>query len=762
MSAGGDVKGLGSGRRNVDVSVVVVVHNMEREAPRTLYSLSASYQRNIYAGDFEVIVLDNGSSPALDEAMIRELDGNFRLIRIDDAAVSPAQAINRGLAEASGNVIGVMIDGARIVTPGLLNFARHGAQLSQRAAVATLGWYLGYDFQRWAMHAGYDKSREDALLASIDWQADGYRLFEIGTLDESSVDGWLMPISESNALFMRRELWAEIGGVDERFDLAGGGLLNLDLFRRVVEMPGIELVTLLGEGTFHQLHGGVATNASVDNLDDSWNIWAKQYEDIRGRAYAVPTLTCPRSYIGGLPRAMLARFARAAIAPVRQGDRSVEPPLGRHFESGTWSLAATTRPSAGPTAAALDLAHGEFRAGRIDAAAAVARLIRKHAPDEYEPQRLLSLVGAALEGSGVPSSESGRAALSKAQKLLDEDMTMASIEAGTGTAGPALEFTGERYTPEISGAIALEHLHRYAMARELVGGKSVLDIACGEGYGSSMLADVAQSVVGVDIARDTVDHASRKYKKSNLQFKIGDCVDIPLPDDSVDVVVSFETIEHLDQHDAMMKEVKRVLRPDGVVIISTPETNEYAAVTNGPNPHHVKELTEEQYRQLLSKWFQNVAMYDQRVSLGSTIARQDGLSGFTNYNWRDGKLESAVGMMRTLYFIAVASDAELPIPDSSLFEQRNADGEDLLDVFFASQAAAIDGGAVRTSEVGGLASEHQRIVIGLNQQMSEQSAEIANLRMRYELVIRSRSWRLTRPLRGLARVVSFIHSELFR
>src|ERR1700694_2140510 len=166
VDAGSDATGVGLERRSFDVSVVVVVHNMAREAPRTLYSLSASYQRHIDAEDFEVIVVHNGSTPALDEAVVR-------LIRIDPASVSPAQAINRGMAEATGKVVGVMIDGARIVTPGLLNFARHGARLTERAAVATLGWYLGYDFQRWAMHAGYDKPSEDTLLASIDWQGRG-------------------------------------------------------------------------------------------------------------------------------------------------------------------------------------------------------------------------------------------------------------------------------------------------------------------------------------------------------------------------------------------------------------------------------------------------------------------------------------------------------------------------------------------------------------------------------------------------------------
>src|ERR1700738_3493118 len=108
------------------ISLVVVVFNMPREAPRTLYSLSAAYQRDIDANDYEIIVVDNGSTPAFDPEEIANLSGNFRLIRIDPASPSPAHALNRGLAEAKGDVIGAMIDGARIATPGLLHFARHG------------------------------------------------------------------------------------------------------------------------------------------------------------------------------------------------------------------------------------------------------------------------------------------------------------------------------------------------------------------------------------------------------------------------------------------------------------------------------------------------------------------------------------------------------------------------------------------------------------------------------------------------------------
>ena len=177
-----------------------IVHNMAREAPRTLLSLSAGYQRHIRPEDYEVVVVDNGSTPPYDIGALSSLAGNFRLIRIDSASPSPAAAINRGLRQARGEVIGVMIDGARLVTPGLLHFARCGTALYPRSVVASLGYYLGADVQRLAIEAGYDQAEEDELLRSIDWPKDGYRLFEIATPDEWSVEGWFQPIGQSNAL----------------------------------------------------------------------------------------------------------------------------------------------------------------------------------------------------------------------------------------------------------------------------------------------------------------------------------------------------------------------------------------------------------------------------------------------------------------------------------------------------------------------------------------------------------------------------------
>jgi glycosyltransferase involved in cell wall biosynthesis len=405
-----------SRRHRPELSVVVVVHNMAREAPRTLYSLSAAYQRHIAADDYEIIVVDNGSTPPFDAKVLDGLNGNFRLLRLDPAPASPARAINRGLAEARGKVMGVMIDGARIVTPGLLHFARRGVELYPRAVVVTLGWYLGRDLQRWSMEAGYNRQREDAMLASIGWPQDGYRLFEIAAFDESSVDGWFSQIEESNALFLSRDSWDRIGGVDERFDAPGGGYINLDTLGRAMELPDSELVVLLGEATFHQLHGGIATNQSFRDLAQSLSKWEEQYQAIRQRPWRAPS-SRNRTYIGTLPQAVLPHLARAIVEPVRG------LPLGPSFDRDLWQATQSPRPSDPICAALVDLAESEFRSRRFQAAAAVARMARNRAPDEPAPQNLLAIAGAWLRDAGEPPDDkrSGfHLARAKAYRLLDD------------------------------------------------------------------------------------------------------------------------------------------------------------------------------------------------------------------------------------------------------------------------------------------------------------------------------------------------------
>jgi glycosyltransferase involved in cell wall biosynthesis len=400
-----------------DVSVVVVTYNIPRQIQRTLYSLSAAYQHHIDANDFEVIVVDNGSNPPFDPKILESLSGNFRLIRIEDAPPSPSMAINRGLAEARGQIVGVMIDGSRIATPGLLHFARHGARLYDQAVVATLGWYLGYDFQSWSMECGYDHASEDALLDAIDWRHNGYRLFEISAMDESSVDGWFQRIAESNALFLRREAWESLGGVDERFDGPGGGLVNLDAFGRALDLPEAKLVILLGEATFHQLHGGTNTNSPLDVQRRNWARWSNEYANIRGRPYQPVQPKHAPTFIGTFPQAELAHLVRAAIAPVPP---YADPPLGRHFDQQQlWAQKPRSRPAASPIEAVVDLAQQEFRAGRFDAAVKIARLLRVRFPQEPKSQRLLSLIGCALDQH--PLDAGHFLALGEAHRLLGEN-----------------------------------------------------------------------------------------------------------------------------------------------------------------------------------------------------------------------------------------------------------------------------------------------------------------------------------------------------
>ncbi|MFC0266596.1 glycoside hydrolase family 99-like domain-containing protein [Kushneria aurantia] len=223
-----------------------------------------------------------------------------------------------------------------------------------------------------------------------------------------------------------------------------------------------------------------------------------------------------------------------------------------------------------------------------------------------------------------------------------------------------LPTTGERFVPELSGDMAPEHLHRYLVACRHVAGRKVLDIASGEGYGSAMLAEQAAHVIGVDIDADSVAHALRHYQRDNLEFRQGDCADIPIPDASVDVVVSFETIEHHDQHREMMAEIRRVLRPHGLLVISSPDKREYSDRSGYRNPFHVHELYRDQFEALLGDHFAHYRVLGQRMIYGSAlvVSSESTFSALEN-----GALQA---LDRPVYLIALASDVELPPIDGTL------------------------------------------------------------------------------------------------
>jgi cephalosporin hydroxylase len=283
-----------------DLGVVVVVHNMNRAARRTLHSLSRTYQWGIDDLDYEVIVVENGSDPdqRLGEDLVRSFGAEFRYVDLgENASPSPAGAINRGIAASTGRNLALMIDGAHLLTPGVLHYGMFGLATYAPALVVAKHWYLGPGQQPVTVAGGYDEELEDQLFAEIGWPSDGYRLFEIGHFIGKR--DWFDGDWESNCIFVPRALVDQVGAMDERFVSPGGGFVNLDFYERMVCSPGVNLVTMLGEASFHQVHGGTTTNvAEPDKLVTSYE---EEYTELRGRRWYVPLHDA--RYVGSLPPA---------------------------------------------------------------------------------------------------------------------------------------------------------------------------------------------------------------------------------------------------------------------------------------------------------------------------------------------------------------------------------------------------------------------------------------------------------------------------
>lgn len=240
---------------------------------------------------------------------------------------------------------------------------------------------------------------------------------------------------------------------------------------------------------------------------------------------------------------------------------------------------------------------------------------------------------------------------------------------------PALEFTGERFTPECVREIRYEHWHRYAFARMFARGRRVLDAACGEGYGSALVADVAESVLGLDIDADAIAHARRRYgKQPNLRFDCADIAALDLAPGSVNLVVSFETLEHVDAQDALLASLARALADDGILLISSPDKAVYSDAAGFRNEFHVRELYRPELEALLARYFPHVRLYGQKLLFQSVLWPADGAAGGraqsitadADANFADGLAYAPV------YFIAVCSRQPLPddLPALSLFGDR--------------------------------------------------------------------------------------------
>jgi len=272
------------------LSIVVVAFDMARELPRTIRSLLPPYQTGLDATDLQIIIADNGSTHPVRREDFPP-DADITVIRVEDGGVSPCRAVNRAAALATADHIAVMVDGARMASPGLLATTLQAARIDPRAFVATLGLHLGPKVQQISTAEGYDRDVEDGLLQAIAWPADGHRLFEISALGESYAGGAAVAPPETTFFVMDRRRFVDIGGFDERFVSLGGGLANFDLLDRALADPGAPLIMLVGEATFHQLHFGATTQEGgvrrpvTPEGRSLGEVYAEEFHAIRGRPW---------------------------------------------------------------------------------------------------------------------------------------------------------------------------------------------------------------------------------------------------------------------------------------------------------------------------------------------------------------------------------------------------------------------------------------------------------------------------------------------
>ncbi len=231
----------------------------------------------------------------------------------------------------------------------------------------------------------------------------------------------------------------------------------------------------------------------------------------------------------------------------------------------------------------------------------------------------------------------------------------------------------ERFDPSLELDIWLEHWHRYLFAQPAVGGRRVLDLASGEGYGSSLLAADAAAVIGVDFDGMTVRNARERYAEhDNLFFVQADATATPLRSNSFDVVVSFETLEHLTQQQALLAEIDRVLTPQGLLLISTPDRDTYSPPGATPNPHHCKELNRAQFLSLLGEHFKAVKLWGQQLQTVSVIESEERNVGRADLHYMDSaeRRPNARNRDPALYLIAACARDERILSRLSLNDRE--------------------------------------------------------------------------------------------
>jgi ubiquinone/menaquinone biosynthesis C-methylase UbiE len=310
----------------------------------------------------------------------------------------------------------------------------------------------------------------------------------------------------------------------------------------------------------------------------------------------------------------------------------------------------------------------------------------------------------------------------------------------------------ERFDPRDGGGslIDSEHRARYHFATQVVAGKEVLDAACGVGYGIEILARAgARAVTGVDLDPKAIAEAKERYGNHAADLVAADLEELPFADQSFDVLISFETIEHVQGPRKALAELRRVLRPDGLLVISSPNPDAYL----GGNEHHVHEFRPEELLEAVGAMFENVAGFRQVAWLGSSITATD-----------DGDVAPEV--LRTAsdpdeppYSIVLASDQALPDARGVITVGHDFDvrwWSEQLDQSRAETLQAVEREKqaeqklVETSEALLRANGDLPQVPALQYRLAALEERHNELADRYHAILESKSWRITAPLRRLS------------
>ncbi len=233
-----------------------------------------------------------------------------------------------------------------------------------------------------------------------------------------------------------------------------------------------------------------------------------------------------------------------------------------------------------------------------------------------------------------------------------------------------IEFTGERVIPgQVDPDLWAEHVSRYAFAARRAAGARVLDLGCGAGYGTAELAGRARSAVGIDLAPEAIEHARSAYLLPNIFFVPASVTVVPFRDGSFDLITAFEVIEHLEDWRKLLAEGRRLLHPNGVFLVSTPNKEYYndSRGASGPNPFHTHEFEFDEFRSALGEFFPHC-----------TVLLQNHVEAFAFYQGSpnsslDGRMDGVRGTPQEAhFFLAVCSLAVEPPMPSFLFVHQGS------------------------------------------------------------------------------------------